>query len=121
MIKYEQIAKIAHEVNRAYCKAIGDDTQSIWENAPAWQRESAINGVKYHAANPNSSPEDSHNSWMEEKRQQGWSWGPIKDPDKKEHPCFTEYHLLPLDQRVKDYLFIAVCRSTIDCEEGEGL
>lgn len=43
----EQIARVAHEVNRAYCKALGDDSQEVWELAPQWQRDSAIVGVKF--------------------------------------------------------------------------
>lgn len=27
------IARVAHEVNRDYCQALGDDSQPAWENA----------------------------------------------------------------------------------------
>lgn len=63
----EQIARVAHEVNRAYCEAIGDDSQTPWEDAPDWQRESAIAGVEAHRDNPDMTPEDSHDSWLEQK------------------------------------------------------
>ena len=43
----ETIARIAHEVNRVYCLTIGDKSQPRWEDAPQWQKESAINGVEY--------------------------------------------------------------------------
>lgn len=33
----EQIARMAHEANRAYCQALGDDSQPAWEDAPEWQ------------------------------------------------------------------------------------
>ena len=110
-----QIARIAHEVNRAYCQAIGDNSQPAWEEAPDWQKDSAINGVKAHLANPSMTPEQSHESWLAQKRAEGWSWGAVKDPNKKEHPCFIEYNRLPLEQRVKDYLFRGVvhaCQSS---------
>ncbi len=42
----EQIARVAHEVNRAYCQALGDNSQPAWEDAPQWQRDSAMLGVK---------------------------------------------------------------------------
>jgi hypothetical protein len=29
----EQIARVAHEVNRAYCQALGDQSQPAWEDA----------------------------------------------------------------------------------------
>ena len=106
-----QIAKTCHEVNRAYCQSIGDNSQPAWSDAPEWQRTSAINGVGYHLSNPDSKPEDSHNSWLEEKKRTGWKYGPVKDPEKKEHPCFVPYDELPPEQQVKDALFLGVVRS----------
>ena len=102
---YEDVAKICHEANKAYCVTIGDNTQPSWEDAPEWQKESAINGVRFHCLNENTTPADSHNSWLKEKTEQGWSWGEIKDAEKKEHPCFTAYENLPKAEQVKDYIF----------------
>ena len=102
---YEDVAKICHEANKAYCATIGDNTQPSWEDAPEWQKESAINGVRFHCLNENTTPADSHNSWLKEKTEQGWSWGEIKDAEKKEHPCFTAYENLPKSQQIKDYIF----------------
>jgi len=110
---YEDIAKIAHEVNRAYCLFIGDDSQVAWNDAPQWQKDSAINGVKFHAENPNTMPEDSHINWLKDKLADGWRWGPHKNADKKEHPCICEYKFLPEFQQVKDHLFLAVCRAAL--------
>lgn len=110
---YYEIARVCHEVNRAYCASIGDTSQPSWEDAPEWQKQSAVKGVEYHATHLNSKPEDSHNSWLKEKAETGWSWGPVKDPDAKEHPCFVRYDQLPQEQKVKDYLFIAVVRAML--------
>lgn len=102
------IAKVAHEVNAAYCRALGDRTQAPWEQAPEWQQKSAIAGVNMHLANPDSTPEQSHDSWLAQKLAEGWVYGPVKDAEKKEHPCCLPYHELPIEQQVKDYLFKAV-------------
>jgi hypothetical protein len=102
------IARLAHEVNRAYCTALGDASQPAWEDAPQWQRDSAINGVKFHLANPGTTPEGSHASWLAEKEAAGWIYGEVKDAEKKTHPCMLPYAELPQAQRVKDYLFGAV-------------
>ena len=102
------IARMCHEVNRAYCQAIGDTLQPSWEASPEWQRKSCINGVEFHLTHPDAKPEDSHVNWMKEKTAEGWEFGPVKDPDKKQHPCMIPYEQLPLEQRVKDALFIAV-------------
>lgn len=107
----EKIAKTCHEVNRVYCLGHGDESQPIWEDAPDWQRESAIKGVEYHLANPDSKPEDSHNSWLAEKESAGWVYGEQKDPEKKTHPCIVPFGELPLMQQVKDQLFLSVVRS----------
>jgi len=45
----EQVARVAHEANRAYCESIGDTSQVRWEDAPQWQRDSALKGVQFHA------------------------------------------------------------------------
>ena len=47
-MKAEDIAKVAHEVNRAYCEALGDTSQLSWEDAPEWQKASARAGVDLH-------------------------------------------------------------------------
>ena len=105
----EQVARICHETNRAYCASIGDASQPRWEDAPEWQRSSAIKGVEFHLAahrdGRKPSPSASHDSWLEEKRAEGWTYGGVKDPAKKEHPCFVPYDELPVEQRLKDYLF----------------
>lgn len=108
---FEEIARVAHEVNRAYCQAIGDNSQPDWEGAPDWQRKSAINGVMFHVEHPNAAPSASHEQWMLEKERDGWEYGEVKDQHAKTHPCMVPYHALPAEDRVKDYLFIAVVRA----------
>jgi hypothetical protein len=117
MVTIYTIAKVAHEVNRAYCESIGDNSQPEWQSAPDWQKESAINGVNFHINNPGAAPSDSHEEWLKEKREQGWKYGSVKNPETKEHPCFVPYGELPIEQRVKDYLFIAVVRALTTTEK----
>lgn len=104
----DQIARVAHEINRAYCQALGDNSQPAWEDAPQWQRDSAVNGVTFHIGNPQAGPDHSHVEWLREKAAAGWKFGPVKDADKREHPCFVPYEQLPPEQKAKDYLFRAV-------------
>jgi len=107
----ERAAKTAHEVNRAYCAGLGDDSQAPWEQAPDWQRTSAINGVRGVIAG--NSPEQSHEGWLAEKLATGWKYGPAKDPEKKEHPCFVPYSELPPAQRYKDTIYVTVVRGVL--------
>jgi hypothetical protein len=105
----EFIAKVCHQVNKAYCKALGDISQPDWDDAPDWQKESAINGVQYRLANPDATSETQHIQWMKVKSADGWQYGPVKDPAKKEHPCMVPYDELPVEQRAKDPIFAAIC------------
>lgn len=101
------IARIAHEANRALQIATEDPAPSpAWEDAPGWQRESAVVGV--HQAIDGATPEQLHESWCAHKTADGWVHGPVKDAERKTHPCLVPYAALPEEQRVKDDLFHAV-------------
>jgi hypothetical protein len=106
----ELIAKVAHNVNKAYCESIGDMSQPTWENAPDWQKTSAINGVQFHLENDRT-PEESHESWLKQKLEEGWVYGKEKNPELKTHPCIKRYKELPKVQRSKDSLFKSVVDS----------
>ena len=103
-----RIAEVAHQVNKAYCEAIGDDSQVDWEFAPFWQKDSAILGVNFHRKHPEADPKASHKSWLQVKADDGWTYGIEKDGDLKTHPCFLPYEELPVEQKAKDYIFRAI-------------
>ena len=102
------VARVAHEVNRAYCEALGDASQVPWDEAPDWQKTSAQNGAAMHLRE-DVGPEASHEAWLKEKREAGWVYGETKDPEKKTHPCVMPFSGLPASQQAKDFIFRAVC------------
>jgi hypothetical protein len=102
------IAQVAHEVNRAYCLSIGDDSQPAWADAPDWRRESCRAGVQAHLDHPDLTPSQSHELWMAHREAEGWVYGIEKDPEAKTHPCMVAYEDLPQELRSKDYIFKAV-------------
>lgn len=101
------IAQMCHNVNKAYCESIGDTSQPTWSDAPKWQKDSAINGVKFHLE-ADRLPHESHENWAKDKLAEGWVYGEVKDPVAMTHPCLVPYGQLPIEQRTKDYLFKAV-------------
>lgn len=109
------IARMTHETNRAWCYMWGDDSQPAWDEAPEWQRRSAMSGVRFVMENPDAPPSASHDNWLRDKAAEGWRYGAVKDPERKEHPCFVPYDELPWNQRVKDELFQAVARTLLGC------
>lgn len=109
-MRVEDIAAICHEANKQLCEAQRDFSQPSWEDAPDWQRESAIAGVEFHLSRDVRPvpPSASHENWLREKQAAGWKYGPTKDAEKKEHPCFVPYDQLPPAQQAKDHLFGAI-------------
>jgi hypothetical protein len=106
--KIEFIAKVCHQANKMWCEVNGDDTQKDWLEAEEWQRESAINGVQFRLLNPNAKNDAQHNAWVEEKINDGWIYGKIKDSKNKTHPCIIPFEQLPEFQRKKDALFCSI-------------
>jgi len=104
----EQIAIVCHEANRAYCQTLGDHSQQPWEVAEQWQRDSCIKGVEFCLENPDAPASANHDSWLAEKEATGWKYGPVKDAERKEHPCFVPYDQLPKEQQAKDALFKSI-------------
>lgn len=105
-ILIEACAQAAHEASRAYCAALGDTSQPPWDLAPEWQRTICRNGVR--GALSGNTPEQSHADWVAEKLATGWTWGPVKDPEAKRHPCLVPYAELPPEQRAKDVIYVGV-------------
>ena len=111
-----QVARVCHETNRAFCATIGDNSQKPWEEAEAWQRESAIKGVAFAMDNPTAPASSQHDAWLADKFADGWKYGPVKDATAKEHPCCVPYEQLPVEQRLKDYLFKAVVSAFVQAD-----
>lgn len=115
-MNFEQIARITHAVNREWCIYNSDDSQLPWKKAPAWQRESAIAGVRFHLTNPNAGDSASHDEWIRAKIADGWVWGEVKDPEAKQHPCLVSFDQLPPEQQFKDRLFRTIVHAATNGE-----
>ena len=93
----EQIARVCHEANRAYCKTLGDDSQPPWSEAPEWQQISAISGVQFLLDNPNAEPRDSHEQWLRAKTADGWKYAlptyPVDLPPARGHGALLSFPL----------------------------
>lgn len=103
-----EVAKVCHEANKAWCESGGDQSQQHWEEAEEWQRASAIEGVKWRLDNRNAPNSAQHDAWCADKAADGWTYGATKDPQAKTHPCLVPYGSLPPFQQAKDALFTAI-------------
>lgn len=109
----EDIARVCHEANRSWCEMNEDHSQLPWEEAPQWQRDSAIAGVMFLRANPDAGDSATHDSWAAQKIAEGWTYGEVKDPGAKTHPCLVPFEELPHAQQFKDKLFRSIVRSSL--------
>jgi len=113
-MKIETLARIVHEANRAYCLEIEQYDQTPWEVTPKIIQHSAIQGIKALAANPELTPEQMHENWMDYKLDEGWGYGETKDIEAKTHPCLMQYDNLPEFEKVKDLLFHSIVHAFLD-------
>lgn len=105
-----QIAEVAHEANRAIQRILGEQVNFPWESTSPDLRASAVDGVSAILDGRVTQPEQSHANWCDFKQAGGWTYGPVKDFAKKEHPDLLPYVLLSEDQKAKDAVFFAIVR-----------
>lgn len=111
----EQIARVVHEANRALQIEQDDPTIGVgpaWDDLDPETRQSAVEGIL--GVLTGNTPEESHWGWMNYKEANGWTYGEVKDPEAKTHPCLVAYEELPESQKIKDHLFVAIVRTLAD-------
>lgn len=109
-----EIAEVCHEANRVLQRQQRDSRIAVsppWHATDPETQASAVQGVEAHLADPDLTPEQSHENWCDFKYAHGWSFGPVKDEARKEHPLLVPYSELPAEQQVKDALFSAIVRA----------
>jgi hypothetical protein len=111
----EQAARVCHEALRAFSQTLGDDSLLPWDDAPEWQRQSSRDGVRFQfaqfAAGIEASASATHDEWLKQRRAGGWKHGESKDHQTKQHPSLVAYADLPASEKLKDYLFAAICKA----------
>jgi len=105
------IAQVVHEINSIFCKAIGDNSHVSWDELSTELKESILAGVAFHTNYSSATAAEGHERWLETKRKQGYKYGPVKNEEKCEHPCFLPFVDLPKEQKAKDHIFKAVVNS----------
>lgn len=104
----QELGKICHEANRAYCASGGDHDELPWEQASYAHRDSTYSGVVHRLLNPDEPVSNSHAQWVERKKQQGWRYGEVEDAVLKTHPLLVPYEQLTPWHQGKDALYCAI-------------
>ena len=103
-------AKIAHQLN--------DELREHFGQGPGLKQPDSSSGKFILAALKDGKypldPEASWKRWKAVRKEQGWTYDPTYDKEKKTHPNLVEnYHTLSFEERVKDYIYWAVINTTI--------
>lgn len=105
----DRIARIGHEVNRAYCQELGEEAHPQWTAILGSERalvrkaaEGVLNGTF-------ATLEDQHEAWRQARVDAGWTWGNAKDVEHKISPALVPWADLPASQRAKSAIFRQVC------------
>lgn len=104
-------AMLLHKNNRVFCAILGDDSHANWGNLDEGLRKSVISGVENFLANPNITPEQSHQAWLDHKQANGWTLGAKKDIAKKTHPNMVPFDKLPEVEKAKDQIFTGLLKA----------
>jgi hypothetical protein len=103
VIDIESIAAVVHEAVRALCLEAGEGrVLPHWGELDGELKEQTICSVHDTLQNPDKTPEQEHERWMQAKLAAGWRYGPRRDNEHKLHPCLVEYESLSFIDRAKD-------------------
>ena len=106
----EDLAHLVHDVNKEICETLGDYSQPSWYSLPLRTVKSIYNGIEFIKSNPDCDAGAFHQNWCDFMQSRGWKYGPVKDSEKKEHPCLVQFKDLPQEQITKDAVFMTIVK-----------
>lgn len=96
----EDIADIVHGAHARLNARTGDSySDEPFNSLPAWHREMLEDRVR--RIRVGQDPAQVQAAWVEVMKDEGWSWGPVKDLENKHHPNLVGWEDLCPDGRTK--------------------
>jgi hypothetical protein len=106
----DAIARVTHDAIRAYQAVLGQPVTPAWEDA-TWERDSSRAAVRFALEGRGSGAQ--HEEWMRARLTDGWTYGDVKDVEKKTNPALLPFDQLPKAEQVKDALVIAIVQALV--------
>jgi hypothetical protein len=99
----EQMAGEVHEAIRGLQIIHLDPTASaIWALSHPQLQLVSLRGVRRVRATPGITAREHHEGWVDDMAELGWRYGPVRDPDLREHPNLVPYGQLRPEEQHKD-------------------
>ncbi len=105
MVPWEELSEEMKESSRRQADHIGAKLEAV--------NCEVVGGADWRAGEFEFEPEEvellgrmEHRRWMEERREEGWSYGPVKDQDAKTNPYMVSWEELPEDVAEWDKDFV---------------
>jgi hypothetical protein len=110
--KILRLTQIVYEVNRTIRMCNGQAPIPAFEDAGQAKADSLLKAIIDVWSNCHYScdidGEKQHNNWVYAKLKEGWTYGPVEDFNKKQHPNLVPFEQLPWSEKIKDALFLSV-------------
>lgn len=106
-------AKVNHEVSNAMKSFYGEAKGKAFDKLSEEEVHELVVACTAVGENPNMSPADVHQLWVDAKLRKGWKQGEVLDQNAMTHPCLVPYEQLSPEDQVKDVIFLAVIKAML--------
>jgi hypothetical protein len=106
------VAERAHALNLTLCEHLGLPVGHPWHELDGGHRVRIISAVG--ATSRATSPQESHQRWMDSMAAMGWGYGPVRSEEAKTHECMLPFGQLSRADQLKDHVFLALVKLAQD-------
>ena len=103
------IAQECHAKNNELMMMNGEEQRGSWGTLDRHTKFITLKSVIKALENPNLTAKEMHDEWMNNKIEDGWKFGDVKDAELKTHPLIIDFELMNDVDKMKDQNFIDVC------------
>lgn len=104
-------AQLIFNIVKAFMQFTNDEnTPASWDRQPDESKQNLIDFVNEVINNPDKTPEDFHNIWLNDMSTLGWKYGETRDLPNKLHPFMVTFDKLPEQEKVKYFLSWAIVK-----------
>ncbi len=98
-------ARVFYAASLAMSEVLGNP-QPPWDELPAWQQDAMVDITR--RSMMGASPQQLHVLWVQHYTAKGWTYGPKKNWEIKQHPVIIPWHKLSLAYQARFKLWQAI-------------